>query len=309
MPPELRVLLFTKTAGFRHESIPTAVRTLREVGAGHRIHVDATEDPAVFSDASLRRYDVVVFLLTTGDVLDDRRQAAFRRYIRSGGGFAGVHSASDTEHDWAWYGELVGAFFESHPEVQPATVVVSDPREASTRHLPPRWERADEWYAFATKLRNSVRVLATLDEASYSPGDSAMGGHHPIAWSHLYDGGRAWYTAGGHTETSYAEPLFRSHLLGGILWAAGPPRVTSLRVAVLGRRLFVTGRRAACVRCRVELRVRVRGRAVVTSLRAERHTFRGRSGVLPKGRWAYAVVASSDGSGLAATRTGSARIG
>jgi type 1 glutamine amidotransferase len=308
-PAELRILLFTKTAGFRHDSIPAAVQALRAVGASNRIEVDVGEDAAVFSDTGLGRYDVVVFLLTTGDVLDERQQEAFRRYIRAGGGFAGVHSASDTEHDWPWYGGLVGAYFASHPEIQPATVVVSDPRDASTRHLPRRWLRTDEWYAFAAQPRSTVRVLATLDEASYSPGDSAMGGHHPIAWSHRYDGGRAWYTAGGHTQASYTEPLFRGHLVGGILWAAGPPRVTSLRVAVRGRRLLVTGTKAGCVRCRVQIRVRVGGRAVVTSLRAERHAFAGRSGVLPKGRWAYSVVASSDASGLTTTRAGSARIG
>ena len=234
-PSELRILLFTKTAGFRHDSIPTAVQALRDLGAQNHIEVDAAEDAAVFADERLRRYDVVVFLLTTGDILDDRQQAAVQRYIRSGGGFAGVHSASDTEHDWQWYGGLVGAYFRAHPQIQQATVVVSDPRDASTRGLPRLWQRTDEWYGFATSPSGSVRVLATLDEASYAPDDSAMGGDHPIAWSHLFESGRAWYTAAGHTRESYAEPLFRSHLLGGILWAAGPPDVRSLRGGRPGR--------------------------------------------------------------------------
>ena len=149
-PPELRILLFTKTAGFRHDSIPTAVQALRELGARNRIPVDATEDAAVFTEQRLRRYDVVVFLLTTGDVLDDRQQAAFQRYIRSGGGFAGVHSASDTEHDWPWYGALVGAYVRTHPQIQPGTIVVSDPRDASTRAL--------------TALAANRRVVRVRDE-------------------------------------------------------------------------------------------------------------------------------------------------
>jgi type 1 glutamine amidotransferase len=295
------VLVFSKTAGFRHDSIPAGVQALRELGARNRVQIDATEDAAAFSDTGLRRYDVVVFLLTTGDVLDDRQQAAFQRYIRSGGGYAGVHSASDTEHDWPWYGGLVGAYFKTHPQIQRATVVVADPRDASTRGLPQRWTRTDEWYGFATNPRGAVRVLATLDESSYSPGDSAMGSDHPIAWSHLYEGGRAWYTAGGHTQESYSEPLFRTHLLGGIRWAAGPPRIVSLSGTVQQRRLVVTGRSAKCRRCTAELRVVVRGRARPTPLQVDGTTVRGRSAVLPPGSWPYSVVLRDEATGLSAT--------
>src|SRR5262245_22383736 len=135
----LRILVFSKTAGFRHDSIPTAVEAVRELGARIGAQVDATEDAAAFSYPSLGRYDVVVFLLTTGDVLDDRQQAALQRYVRAGGGYVGVHSASDTEHDWPWYGGLVGAYFRTHPAVQRATITVADTRDLSTRGLPRRW--------------------------------------------------------------------------------------------------------------------------------------------------------------------------
>ena len=297
----LRILVFSKTAGFRHDSIPVGVQALRELGARNGIQVDATEDAAAFSDASLRRYDVVVFLLTTGDVLDDSQQAAFQRYIRAGGGFAGVHSASDTEHDWPWYGGLVGAYFRTHPAIQRATIAVADPRDVSTRGLPRRWTRTDEWYGFATNPRGAVRVLATLDETSYSPGDSAMGADHPIAWSHVYEGGRAWYTALGHTQESYSEPLFRQHLLGGILWAAGPPRIVSLSGAVRQGRLVVSGRQAKCRRCRAELRIRVRGRSLATPLRVSGAALGGRSAVLPPGRWSYTVVLEDRVTGLSVT--------
>jgi cytochrome c len=304
----LRILVFSKTAGFRHDSIPAAVQALRELGARNGIRVDATEDAAVFSDTSLARYDVVVFLLTTGDVLDGGQQAALQRYVRAGGGYAGVHSASDTEHDWPWYGGLVGAYFRTHPAIQSATVTVADQRDLSTRGLPRRWTRTDEWYGFSTNPRGAVRVLATLDERTYAPGDSAMGGDHPIAWSHRYDGGRAWYTAGGHTSESYSEPFFRAHLLGGILWAAGPPRIVSLRAAVQGRRLAVMVRQATPRRAHGELRVRARGRVLVTPLAVEGTSARGRSAVLPSGRWAYSVVLVDPGTGLSATARGLARV-
>jgi hypothetical protein len=131
-------------------------------------------------------------------------------------------NSCDTEYTWPWYGHLVGAYFDrvhGHSPVVSATVHVVDPRTPSTSMLPATWVRTDEWYNFATNPTGSVHVLLTVDEATYHGG--VMGATHPIAWSHLYDGGRAWYTAMGHTAESYAEPLFLAHLWGGIVYAAG----------------------------------------------------------------------------------------
>ena len=215
------VLVFSKTAGFRHDSIETGVDAVCELAGAEGIAVDHTEDAASFADDPLLDYDAVVFLSTTGDVLSADQQAAFERYIQAGGGFAGIHAASDTEYDWPWYGDLVGAYFQSHPANQDAIVKVSDDDHPSTADLPERWERFDEWYNFQSNPRGDVHVLATLDETSYAPGAGAMGEDHPTAWCHPYDGGRSWYTGGGHTAESYAEPAFRGHILGGIQWAAG----------------------------------------------------------------------------------------
>jgi len=214
-----RILLFSKTAEYRHDSIPDAVAALTALGDGHGFAADATEDAAVFADDTLAAYRAVAFLMTTGDVLNDGQQAAFERFVRAGGGYVGVHSASDTEYDWPWYGGLVGAYFRHHPDIQPATVLVEDRAHPSTAGLPERWERTDEWYDFRANPRGQVNVLARLDETTYSGG--SMGDDHPIAWWHAYDGGRAWYTGGGHTSESYREPLFLQHLLGGIAYAAG----------------------------------------------------------------------------------------
>jgi cytochrome c len=213
------VLVFTKTTAFRHDSILQGIAAIEALGAEHGFAVDNTEDAARFDDAALARYKVVVFLNTTGDILDAAQKAAFQRYIGSGGGFVGIHSASDTEYQWPWYGRLVGAWFASHPQIQRATVRIENPDHPSTRGLPASWERTDEWYNFRSNPRGAVRVLATLDETTYSGG--AMGSDHPISWCQQVDGGRSWYTAMGHTKESYAEPLFRLHLLGGIESAAG----------------------------------------------------------------------------------------
>jgi type 1 glutamine amidotransferase len=160
-----------------------------------------------------------VFLNTTGDLLDDAQQSAFERYIRAGGGFAGVHAAADAEYEWPWYGELLGAYFQSHPSIQWAGLTVEAPHAPSTAHLPPRWTRTDEWYNFRANPRDHVDVLLTIDESTYDGG--AQGDDHPIAWRHEFQGGRAWYTAGGHTSESFNDPLFLTHVIGGILWAAG----------------------------------------------------------------------------------------
>lgn len=215
---DVHVLVFTRTAGFRHDSIPDAISAIDTLGAENGFSVEATEDPSVFQDGALGRYAAVAFVLTTGDVLDDTQQAAFERYIRAGGGYVGVHSATDTEYDWPWYGGLVGAYFADHPPgTYQAAVLVEDQTQAL---LPESWLRTDEWYNFRSNPRDvpDMHVLASLDEASYTGGTM---GDHPIAWWHAYDGGRAWYTAGGHTPESYREPLFVAHLLSGIQYAAG----------------------------------------------------------------------------------------
>jgi type 1 glutamine amidotransferase len=217
--PQPRVLVFSKTAAFRHDSIPAGVDALKRLGTQHAFMIDATEDSATFTHEGLAPYRAVVFLNTTGDVLDDQQQIAFEKYIRAGGGFVGIHSATDTEYDWPWYGRLVGAYFCGHPKIQQATVQVTDRGHPSTQHLPENWQRIDEWYNFRDSPQQ-VRVLAMLDESTYEGG--TMKGRHPIAWCHEYEGGRAWYTAGGHTIESYSEGAFLQHLLGGIQWAIGP---------------------------------------------------------------------------------------
>ncbi|MER8033145.1 ThuA domain-containing protein [Streptomyces bauhiniae] len=214
-----RVLVFSKTAGFRHDSIPDGVAAVQQLGATDGLTVDATEDATAFTTRNLRRYDAVVFLSTTGDVLNSTQQRAFEGYIRQGGGYVGVHAAADTEYDWPFYGGLAGAWFDSHPAIQPATVVVEDHAHPSTADLPARWERTDEWYNYRSNPRANAHVLASLDESSYTGG--TMNGDHPIAWCQSYQGGRAFYTGGGHTRESFADPAFRAHLLGGLRWATG----------------------------------------------------------------------------------------
>ncbi|GAA5145592.1 hypothetical protein GCM10023340_15170 [Nocardioides marinquilinus] len=227
--PRFDVLVFSRTAGFRHESIDEGRAAIRELGRRHGFSVTTTESPRAFTDANLRRFEAVVWLSTTGDVLARPQQRAFQRYVRAGGGYVGVHAAADTEHDWPWYGRLVGAWFRNHPAIQRATVRVENRRTPSSCFLPRAWSRTDEWYNFRAPRpgsradvspRGRVTVIARLDESTYDEHDgTARPDDHPIAWQHRFEGGRAWYTGGGHTEESYAEPRFRRHLLGGIRWA------------------------------------------------------------------------------------------
>jgi type 1 glutamine amidotransferase len=214
-----RVLVFSRTLGFRHASIPAGVVAVEALGREHRFAVDASEDAGAFTPSSLSRYRVVVFLSTTGDVLEGAQRDAFREFVRHGGGFVGVHAAADTLYGWPWYGSLLGAYFARHPAVQQARVRVDDAAAASTRGVPDPWTWTDEWYDFKSNPRPHVQVLLTLDETSYQGG--GMGADHPLAWEHEFEGGRAWYTALGHEPATFASPAFRSHLLGGIEYAAG----------------------------------------------------------------------------------------
>ncbi len=214
-----KVLVFSKTAGFRHDSIPEGIAALKELGAPAGISVTATEEARQFTTANLAKYDAVAFLSTTGDVLNTDQQKAFENYVKNGGGYMGIHAAADTEYDWEFYGGLVGAYFDSHPAIQKATVRVHDHDHPSTAHLGDTWERTDEWYNYRTNPREQAKVLATLDETTYQGGN--MKGDHPIAWCQSYGGGRSFYTGGGHTKESYADEAFRAHLLGGMQYATG----------------------------------------------------------------------------------------
>lgn len=213
-----RVLVFSKTKGWHHTSIPAGINAIIKLGHENNFDVDTTTNSEKFTYDNLKQYAAVIFLNTTGDVLDDAQQAEFEKYIRAGGGFAGVHAATDTEYDWPWYGNLVGAYFKSHPAQQNAIFHVVDHGFIATKHLPAEWRRFDELYNFKWMAPN-LHVLITIDEKSYTGG--TMGDSHPMSWYHSYDGGRAFYTELGHTDESYSDPLYLQHLLGGIKYAMG----------------------------------------------------------------------------------------
>lgn len=221
MPAAPSLLVFSRTAGFVHDSIPSGLTALANMADDRGWSFFATEDPNTFSDSGLAPYDVIVFLSTSGDVFDAQQQAAFERFIRAGGGWVGIHAASTTEYDWPFFGGLVGAFFDVHPDVQQAVVRVENATHPATMNLPSEWRRTDEWYSFRTNPRPNVTVLLTVDETTYDPGDTAMGADHPIAWFHTYEGARSFYTSLGHTLESYSDPVFLGHLAGGIEWAIG----------------------------------------------------------------------------------------
>lgn len=215
---EKTVLVFSKTQGFRHGSIEVGVAAIKKLGQEHGFKVTATEDAAYFVEDSLRHYAAVVFLNTTQEVLNAVQQADFERYIQAGGGFVGIHAATDTEYDWPWYTKLVGAVFDGHPQIQEAKLQVVNQTHVATKHLDSVWMKSDEWYNFRT-ISPDINVLITIDETSYEGGTN--GKNHPISWFHDFDGGRSFYTEMGHTDETYQDPLFLAHLLGGIEYAMG----------------------------------------------------------------------------------------
>ena len=215
-----QILVFSRTEGYRHDSIPAGRAMLEQLADTHGWTLTFTEDNTDFTADNLSQYRAVVWLSTTGNVLDSSEQVAFEDYIESGGGYVGIHAAADTEYDWPWYGQLVGAWFHSHPHNQSALLNVEDSDHPATAHLDDTWNHYDEWYNFRDNPREGVNVLLSLDETSYNPGEGAMG-DHPIAWYHTLAAGRAFYTGLGHTTEAYSDPDFVAHVEGGLLWAAG----------------------------------------------------------------------------------------
>lgn len=224
-PGKPKVLVFSKTAGYHHESIAAGNLAIQKLGAENDFEIDTTTNAGYFTDDSLKNYSAVVFLSTTGNVFDNYQEAAFERYIQAGGGYMGIHAATDMEYDWGWYGRLAGAYFLDHPgindtfpNVQEGVIRVVDKTNEATKHLPEAWKRTDEYYSFK-KMNKDVKVLLDIDEKTYNGGKN--GDNHPMAWYHDYDGGRAFYTELGHTTESFSDPLYLQHILGGIKYAIG----------------------------------------------------------------------------------------
>ena len=218
-----KILVFSKTAGYYHESIPAGVKAIQALGREHRIDVDTTKDASLFNETGLKKYSAVVFLSTTGDVLDSLQQKAFENYIHSGGNFVGIHAASTTEYQWPWYGKLVGGVFNGHPEPQHGDIHVTPLKNLATSHLPATWQWFDEWYNFKN-IQDDIKVLLTVDESTYKGGTN--GSNHPLAWFREFEGARSFYTALGHFDTAYSNPQFLKHILVGIQYAIGEEQTT-----------------------------------------------------------------------------------
>jgi len=221
-----KVLVYSKTAGYHHASIAAGIVAIKKLGAENNFEVDTTTDVKKFTDANLKQYATLIFLSPTGSGVfnDSTEKDAFKHFIERGGGYVGIHAASDFEYDWQWYGNLVGAYFKAHPKPQEAVIDVVDPNFIATKGLPNPWKRLDEWYHFSW-VANNLHILLNLEESTLDYTGAAanikMGANHPIAWYHNFDGGRSFYTALGHTDESYTDPLFLNHLLGGIKYAMG----------------------------------------------------------------------------------------
>ena len=212
------LLIFSKTEGYRHKSIETGIVAIKKLAKENDFNVTATEDATYFNADTLKNYSAVLFLSTTGDILNEEQQTNFKAFIQSGGGFVGIHAATDTEFDWPWYGKLIGAYFISHPKQQQATVTIIDHKHIATKMLPKKWSLFDEWYNFKD-ISEDIDVLANLDETSYTGGKN--GSHHPISWVQEYDGGKMFYTGMGHTNEAFTDTDFLAHVLGGIQYVFG----------------------------------------------------------------------------------------
>ncbi|QHT70059.1 ThuA domain-containing protein [Rhodocytophaga rosea] len=223
---EKGVLVFSKTNGFRHESIEPGIAAIQKAGQERGWKVAATENGAFFNDDYLNRFKVVVFMSTTGDILTPEQEKSFEKFVENGGGYVGVHSACDTEYEWQWYDQLLGTHFRDHtlyPDHTPEAELVTEVRDhATTRHLPERWQKSEEWYNFNESIRGKegFQVLLSVNESTYKASmPKAMGGDHPISWTNQPGKGRMFYTALGHTPETFTDAPSWNHILEGIAWS------------------------------------------------------------------------------------------
>jgi len=224
--PKPKVLVFSKTKGFHHSSIAIGNTAIIKLGAENNFDVDTTTDASKFTLNNLKQYSAIVFLSTTGlasQLFTEDQKTALMKYMEQGGGYMGIHAATDCCYDWPWYGKMSGAYFKGHPAQQEAVVDVVDPNTIATKFLPKEWKRKDEWYTFKD-MATDLHVILKIDESTYKHTGLDMG-DHPMAWYHDYDGGRAFYTELGHVDESYTDPLYLQHILGGIQYAMGVKKI------------------------------------------------------------------------------------
>ena len=225
---QFKVLMVTTTRGWHHESVHAGVLAVQQLASRNSFEAVLLEDPNGFTDKNLQQYQAVIFINTTGDILDNEQQKVMERFIQSGKGFVGVHSASDTEYDWEWYTKLVGRMFHIHPAVQTAKMKIIDAKFPGLQGFADDKLWTEEWYEFGPEKTTGLNYVLAVDETTYNPKadwgarakGEGMGKLHPLAWYHNYDGGRAFYTALGHLPTNWNEPAFLNHLYAGIFWAA-----------------------------------------------------------------------------------------
>lgn len=216
---EFSVIVLTETQGFvHHDAIKEGVKLITKLGKKNNFNVTHANNSKFLSNKTLKKNDVIIFLCTTLDVLNKKEERRMKSFIKSGKGYVGIHSATDTEYDWGWYGKLVGAYFLDHPKIQPATITTINGEHISTTHLKKTWEIEDEWYNFKD-FNPSINELLNLEENSYDGGKNGV--YHPITWYHEFEGGRSFYTGLGHRGETYHDERFVKLLLGGILYAAG----------------------------------------------------------------------------------------
>ena len=224
---EFSVLLYTKTAGWHHESIHEGVTAIRKLGEEHFFTVDWQEDASRFNDKGLENFDAVIFLSTTGDIFNEEQQGALERFIKKGKGFVGIHAAADTEYEWPWYTQLVGRMFRIHPTIQTAKLQIKDSKFPGMQSFKDGQLWTEDWYQYNEEKVTGLNYLMSVDEKTYNPkanwgrvaGDG-MGDFHPIAWYHNFYGGRSFYTGLGHMPATWEIKEFMDHLFGGIYWAA-----------------------------------------------------------------------------------------
>ena len=224
---QFKALIVTTTKGWHHESLHSGVLAVQQLGIKNYFDVAILEDPNGFTDKYVEQYQVLIFISTTGDIFDSAQQKVMERFIQSGKGFVGIHSASDTEYGWDWYTKLVGRMFKIHPSIQTAKLIITDNNFPGLQGFANNKLWTDEFYEFGPEKISDLNYILAVDESSYNSKvdwgnnkGNGMGKFHPIAWYHNYDGGRSFYTALGHLPSIYSDPAFLNHLYAGIFWAA-----------------------------------------------------------------------------------------
>jgi type 1 glutamine amidotransferase len=214
-----KMLIYSITKAFKHDSIPQGVQMLKDIGVEQGFETVVAADNSDITLEGLSKYEIVFFMNSTGDIFNPTEQQAYEDWMTTkNGAFGGTHSATDTENGWEFYSEVTGQYYDLHDNCCAAAQLQWQPaalEHVAVKGLPSPWNRSDEWYKFNRAGQWSTKAGFTILSTVTTDG----GGTRPVSFVREYGNFRSFYTSLGHQGSAFQDADVKKHIARGIMWA------------------------------------------------------------------------------------------